>query len=162
LKKVLITRWLHEREMRRKSSSGARLPRKTQLTFDELKAKLAALEETGQTARRELAALEGRAERLRALERDRETLLQNYAEMVPEALGALEPEECHRVYNMLRLRTVAFPDGTMEVSGALGEELLVCKNETIGLYDPKDAHARALRFRALLEEEAHEVELALV
>ena len=121
------------------------------------------MEETGQTARRELAALEGRAERLRALERDWETLLQNYAEMVPEALGALEPEERHRVYNMLRLRTVAFPDGTMEVSGALGEELLVCKNETIGLYDPKNAHARALRFRALLEEEeAHEVELALV
>lgn len=53
--------------------------------------------------------------------------------MVSEALGALEPEERHRVYNMLRLlRTVAFPDGTLEVSGALGEEVLVCKNEMIG------------------------------
>ena len=73
---------------------------------------------------------------MRALERDRETLLQNYAEMVPEALGALEPEERHRVYNMLRLRTVAFPDGALEVSGALREELLVCKNQTIGLLSP--------------------------
>jgi DNA repair exonuclease SbcCD ATPase subunit len=102
------------------------------ITFDELRTKLAALEETGQAARRELAALKGRNERLRTLERDREALLQNYAEMMPEALGALEPEERHRVYNMLRLRTVASPDGTLEVSGALGEELLVCKNQTIG------------------------------
>ena len=50
--------------------------------------------------------------------------------------SALEPEERHRVYNMLRLRTVAFPDGALEVSGALGEELLVCKNQTIGLLSP--------------------------
>jgi hypothetical protein len=53
------------------------------ITFDELRTKLAALEETRQTARRELAALEGRAERLRALERDRDSLLEDYAEMMP-------------------------------------------------------------------------------
>ena len=79
---------------------------------------------------------EGRTEHLRTLERDREALLQNYAEMMPEALGTLQPEERHRVYNMLRLRTVAFPDGTLEVSGALGEEVRVCKNETIGSRSP--------------------------
>ena len=59
--------------------------------------KLAALEETRQTARRGLCALEGRTERLRAFERDREALLENYAEMMPEALRSLEPEERHRV-----------------------------------------------------------------
>jgi hypothetical protein len=38
-----------------------------------------------------------------------------------------------------------------------------CGTARRSLYDPKNAHARALRFRALLEEEeAHEVELALV
>ena len=100
------------------------------ITFDELRAKLAALEEMRQTARRELAALEGRSQRLQALERDRDTLLQNYAELIPEALDALEPEERHRVYKMLRLRVVAFPDGTLEVSGALGEDLLICNSET--------------------------------
>jgi len=102
------------------------------ITFDELRTKLATLEETRQTARRELAALEGWAERLCALKRDRDALLENYAEMMPEALDALEPEERHRVYKMLRLRAVAFPDGTLEVSGALREELLVCKSSTRG------------------------------
>lgn len=88
------------------------------------------MEETRQTARRELAALESRIERLRDLERDRDALLENYAEMIPEALNVLQPEERHRVYKMLRLRAVAFPDGSLEVSGALGEELLVCKDTT--------------------------------
>jgi site-specific DNA recombinase len=125
--------WLEQlADVERKRSSFQDMAAEGLITFDELGTKLAALEETGQTARRELAALEGRTERLRALERDREALLQNYAEMIPEALDALEPEERHRVYNMLRLRTVAFPDGALEVSGALGEELIVCKNETIG------------------------------
>jgi len=49
---------------------------------------------------------------------------------MPEALEALQPEERHRVYNMLRLRVVASQDGTPEVSGVLGKEPLVCKDET--------------------------------
>ncbi len=67
---------------------------------------------------------------LKAEERDRDALLENYAEMMPEALDVLQPEERHRVYKMLRLRAVAFPDGSLEVSGALGEELFVCKGPT--------------------------------
>lgn len=102
------------------------------ITFDELGAKLAAVEETRQTARRELAALDDRTERLQALERDRDALLKNYAEMMPEALDVLQPEERHRIYKMLRLKTVAFPDGALQVSGALGEELLVCKKQREG------------------------------
>jgi site-specific DNA recombinase len=117
-------------DVERKRSSFQDMAAEGLITFDELRNKLAALEETGQTARRELTALESRTERLWALERDREALLQNYAKMVPKALGALESEERHLVYNMLRLRVVAFPDGTLEISGALGEDLRVCKDET--------------------------------
>ena len=125
--------WLDQlADAERKRSSFQDMAAEGLITFDELRTKLAALEEAGQTARRELATIESRTERLQALKRDREALLKSYAEMMPEALGALEPEERHRVYNMLRLRTVAFPDGTLEVSGALGEEVLVCNNETIG------------------------------
>ena len=87
---------------------------------------------TPQAARRELAALDDRTERLQFLERDRDALLKNYAEMMPEALEALQPEERHHVYKMLRLRVVAFPDGALEVSGALGKELIVCKKPTRG------------------------------
>src|SRR5215217_8036642 len=50
------------------------------------------VEETRQTARRELAALDDRTERLQALERDRDALLKNYTEMTPEALDVLQPE----------------------------------------------------------------------
>jgi site-specific DNA recombinase len=115
------------------------------ITFDELRTKLAALEETRQTARKELIALEGRTERLRALKRDREVLLQNYAEMMPESLDALEAEERHRVYNMLRLRVLAFPDGALEVRGALRGELLVCKNATRRLLSRGTSRVRSRR-----------------
>src|SRR5919202_1509774 len=71
-------------DVERKRSSFQDMAAEGLITFDELRNKLAALEETGQTARRELAALEGRTERLRALERDREVLLKNYAQMMPE------------------------------------------------------------------------------
>ena len=102
------------------------------ITFEELGAKLATVEETRQAARRELAALDDRTERLQSLERDRDALLKNYAEMMPEVLEALQPEERHRIYKMLRLRVVAFPDGALEVSGALGKEVRVCKEPTRG------------------------------
>ena len=103
------------------------------------------MEETRQTARRELAALETRTERLQALERDREALLEDYAEMMPEALDTLEPEERHHVYKMLRLKTVAFPDGILEVSGALREELLVCKSSTRRSPSPNTSGRRSRR-----------------
>jgi hypothetical protein len=123
---VEATIWLQRlADIERKRSSLQDRAAKGIITFHELRIKLAALEETGETARREFAALEGRMERLRALERDREVLPLNYAAMMPEALGSLELKERHRVYNMLPLRTVAFPDGTLEVSGVLGEELSV-------------------------------------
>jgi hypothetical protein len=115
------------------------------ITFDELRTKLAALEETRQTARRELATLEGRSERLRALERDRDALLENYAEIMPEALDTLEPEDRHCVYKMLRLKTVAFPDGTLEVSGALKENLLLCKDATRRLLSRGTSRVRSRR-----------------
>jgi len=126
------------------------------ITFDELRTKLAALEETRQTARKELIALWGRTERLRALKRDREVLLQNYAEMMPESLDALEAEERHRVYNMLRLRVLAFPDGALEVRGALRGELLVCKNSTRRLCQPETTKHPEVWFRTFLKRDGAE------
>jgi site-specific DNA recombinase len=123
--------WLDQlSDVERRRASFQDMAAEGLITFDELRAKLEALEEARQTARRELAAIEGRTNLLQALERDRDTLLKNYAEIMPEALDALEPEEHHHIYNMLRLRAVAFPDGALEVSGALRESLLVCKDET--------------------------------
>jgi negative regulator of genetic competence, sporulation and motility len=47
-------------------------------------------------------------------------LLEDMAEMVPEALDALSGEERHRVYGMLRIEVTPIPDG-FRVSGALSD-----------------------------------------
>ena len=101
------------------------------IDFDELRAKLVALEESRDTARRGLARLEARREQLAELERDRDTLIERYAGMVPEALDALVPEKRHRVYNLLKLRVNLSTDRAQEVSGALGDVADVCETETL-------------------------------
>jgi hypothetical protein len=90
------------------------------ITVDELRTKLAALEESRAVARRELAALKERRERIEDLERDADALLEHYASMVPEALDDLTPEERHRVYKMMRLSVIMYADGLVEVAGAFG------------------------------------------
>ncbi len=87
------------------------------MTFEELEEKLRGLKETRKTAERELEALRSRREHIEELERDKETLLESYAAMAPEALGSLLPEERHQVYKMLRLNVIAHVDRTLEVSG---------------------------------------------
>lgn len=99
------------------------------MTLEELGERLGQIEETRNTARRELTTLEGRRERLEQLERDKDTLLENYAGMVPEALGELTGEERHRVYKMLKLGVAAGPNGQVEVTGALGVISSVSKPE---------------------------------
>src|SRR5215211_437140 len=86
---------------------------------DELRAKLAELQEDRETAEREIAAIEGRRERLEQMERDRETVMEHYAGTVPESLDDLSPEERHQIYKMLRLEVLAYPDKSLEVSGAI-------------------------------------------
>jgi len=93
------------------------------IDFDELRAKLAALEEVRETARGELTALGAHRERLAELERDKDTLLERYAGIVPEALSTLTSEERNQLYKTLRLKVAAHLDGTLEVSGVFGKEL---------------------------------------
>ncbi len=90
------------------------------ITLDELRSKLAALEEARETARRELAAVEERRERIEQLEQEANGLLVHYAGIVPEALDALTPEERHRVYRMMRLNVVMSAGGPAKVTGAFG------------------------------------------
>ena len=100
------------------------------IDFDELRARLAALEETRETARPELAALKGRRENSAELERDRDALMESYAGLVPEALKALSPEERHNVYKPLKLRANLSANDTLELSGALDRGVAaVSKNE---------------------------------
>jgi DNA-binding protein H-NS len=85
------------------------------MTLEELRSRLDALEETRESARRELVALASWRENLRALERDKELLLESYATRAPEALDNLGPEERRTVYSMLGLRVDALPDKSLRV-----------------------------------------------
>jgi site-specific DNA recombinase len=91
------------------------------ITFDELGAKLRELEDQRSTAEEELDNLQVRRARLEDLERDRETLLEEYAGMLPEALDELTGEERHQVYRMLRLQVFVSPEGDLDVRGVLRE-----------------------------------------
>jgi hypothetical protein len=85
--------------------------------FDELRERLAAVEDTRKTAEEELRALRRRTEHLAQLELDRDGLLETYAELVPEAIGDLEPDERRRAYRMIGLEARLGPDGSLDISG---------------------------------------------
>jgi len=96
------------------------------MMLEELRSRLETLEETRESARRELAELASWHEHLQALERDKELLLESYTTRAPEALDSLGPEEHRTVYSMLGLRVDALPDKSLRVRSAFGEENLVC------------------------------------
>jgi hypothetical protein len=106
------------------------------MTLDELEHRLRDIDEARETARAELATLEGSRRRLEELEHDQEALMERYAGVVPEALENLAPEERHRVYKMLRLRVLAYPDARLEVSGVRGICPDVCLYEPISMPPP--------------------------
>ncbi len=97
----------------------------------------ASLERPGMDRVRDLVAAGGvsvvlaqeHQRRLEELEQDKDTVLDTYAQMAPEASDALTAEERHRFYKMLRLRVTAYANGPLEISGLLGTEVDVCKTE---------------------------------
>jgi site-specific DNA recombinase len=115
--------WLQKlAEVDRKRDGYLELAAEGFLDRDELRAKLAALEETRETAERELRTLRGHSELLENLEREKDAVIENYAGLVPGALESLSPRERHQVYRMLRLKVVAHPDDKLEVSGAFSRK----------------------------------------
>ena len=75
-------------------------------------------------------ALQSQQARIKELERDKDALLESYAEAAPEALENLTPEGRHEVYKMLRVRVFAQVDGTLEVRGAFRAGFDVCEKST--------------------------------
>ncbi len=60
-----------------------------------------------------------RSEKLSALERDAEYLLEAYEARCIEALEGLAPEEGREVYKLIDLTVEAHPDGRLEAAWAL-------------------------------------------
>jgi site-specific DNA recombinase len=98
-----------------------RLAAKGHMTDEELSAALSDLDETRETAARELEAVRVRGEVLKRLEDDRDALLESYAGAVKETLEDLEPEERHRIYKLLQLDVRFRPGWPLEISGIFAE-----------------------------------------
>ncbi len=82
----------------------------------ELEVAIAELEETRQTAERELDAVGGRREEIEQLERDRDALRASWVAAVPDNLDRLTPEGRNALYHKLRLEMRPKGDG-FEVTG---------------------------------------------
>jgi DNA repair ATPase RecN len=115
-------------EVDRKRARYQEMAAEDLIGFDELRARVAELDEIRRTADRELRTLRGRQEQLRQLEQDRDALLEDYASLVPGALDELDAAERQLVYGMLRVEAVVAPDGSLEVSGNV---ISVCEMETL-------------------------------
>ncbi len=66
---------------------------------------------------RELEILNRRRERLDDLEQDKETVLEHYGWMAPEALDSLTSEERQRFYTLLRLKVTVEINCDLKRSG---------------------------------------------
>jgi hypothetical protein len=84
--------WLEKlSEVEQERRGYLRFAAKGHMTDEELDEALAELEEIRMMAEDELAIIRGRKEILEELERDRDALLESYAEMTPEGLDTLTP-----------------------------------------------------------------------
>jgi len=125
-----IKRWVDKLvEVDRKRVRYQEMAAADLITFDELRTKLQELDQIRKTAECELKVLHDREEYLNELEKDRDALLDSLAEVAPDALDSLTPEERHQVYKMLRLKVVANLDGSLEMSGAFGEVVLFFRTD---------------------------------
>jgi hypothetical protein len=100
------------------------------ISFDDLRARVAELDEIRRTADQELRTFRGRQEQIRQLKRDKESLLEDYAGLVPQALDELNAAECSRVYAMLRVEAQVAPEGSLEIRG---DVISVCEMELLSL-----------------------------
>jgi site-specific DNA recombinase len=91
--------------------------------LEDLRERLAELEEEKATAERELAALRDRAARVRDLERDRDAVLDGLLGDASEALDCMKPEQRHRFYKMLRLKVHLAADDSLEITGVFPEPI---------------------------------------
>jgi site-specific DNA recombinase len=87
------------------------------IDFDELRAKLGALEAERKTAARELEAVRDKAERLASLKLETEALIEAYSSKAHAGLDLYTPQDRFDAYKVLGLKVIAHPDGTVGLTG---------------------------------------------
>jgi DNA repair ATPase RecN len=119
------------------------------ITLNDLKARLAELEELRELAQRELEALRHHEQELARLEDDRDAVLEHYAGASSEALDSLTSEQRHNLYKSLRIEVFAHADGSTEI--VLGDLLsceVVCTTESLSRSPACITSPTACRWRA--------------
>ena len=100
------------------------------ITFAELSARLAELEETRKVAEQELNDLEYRKQRIMQLEGDKAELLRSFCGMVPERVDALTGEKRNRIYKRLRLKVAVGADGQLQEARGVFVDRVCTKERT--------------------------------
>ncbi len=115
----------------RRSGAGrpARVQSQELIGFDELRSRLAELDDVRKTTEQELESLQRRRDRIAELEQDG-VIMEQYAGLIPAELEALAPEERHRVYGLLRLQVAPRQDGGVEMTGVIGAADGICQSQT--------------------------------
>ena len=109
--------WLERlAEVEQERRGYLRLAATGRMSEAELDAVLAELEETRQTAEKELEAVGGRRDEIEQLERDRDALRASWSAAIPDNLDRLTPEGRNALYHKLRLEMRPKGDG-FEVTG---------------------------------------------
>jgi hypothetical protein len=105
------------------------------MTLEELGSKLQEFDDARRLAHTELEALTRRQEHIEQLERNRGSLLKLMAEIVPDALEDLTPQQRNKIHRMLRLEATPFEEG-YEVSGAFCSPGLISPTAGFSEHDP--------------------------
>lgn len=111
-------RWLKEiSEAGRKRARYQEMAAEGLIDFEELRARLSALEETRKIAERKVRTLQHHTECLKKLKRDRDNLLESYSGLIPEVIDTLGSEERHQIYKMIHMKAYLKAEGSLELSG---------------------------------------------
>ena len=104
------------------------------ITFDELREKLAQLDEMRKVADCELNNLQYRRERIAQLEEVKARLLEDFAGIMPEAVEKVTGETRQRIYNLLRLRVTVGVEGDVEVRSAIEDGFCITEDQPASLW----------------------------
>ena len=101
------------------------------MTREELRAKLAEVDETVDLAEAEIEKLRHHEESIRAIERSGEELLERYAKLVPKELEILSPAERRHIHQVLQVSISVPKEGEIGIKlPFLVDEGAFCREET--------------------------------
>ena len=101
------------------------------MTREELRTKLAELDEAIGMAEGEIEKLRSHEGRIRTMEEAGEELIERYAKLIPEELQNLSPAEKRRIYQTLQISISVPQDGEIKIKLPFPDEEDFCREKTV-------------------------------